>query len=404
MEIRPILSTLRRHKLTASLLTLQVALTCAIVCNTVFVTSLRMARMNLPSGLAENELVMIDSTDLAPGANPLVRHQEDLAALRDIPGVKSAAAVDALPFNGNDWSNGIQTKPNEPPHLGASAFNGTPEELQTLGLHLVAGRGFLPDEYIPEDSAHGSTGIDHVSATIVTRSLAEQLFPGESAIGKTVYVGAGPTTIVGIVGHLLRPSLNQPDSVERSMLFPMLPDSSDVTYVLRAVPQDRERILKTASDVLKKLDANRVLQNAQTFTQLRDHYFQSDRTMIGLLLASMLGLLFVTALGITGLANFWVQQRTRSIGIRRAIGATRGDILRYFQTENSLIVGGGVVLGVALALGLNLLLMQHYELPRLPLYYLPIGAAALWLLGQLAVLAPALRAAAVPPVEATRSV
>jgi putative ABC transport system permease protein len=57
-----------------------------------------------------------------------------------------------------------------------------------------------------------------------------------------------------------------------------------------------------------------------------------------------------------------------------------------------------------MAYGLNLLLMTHYELPRLPLYYLPIGALALWLLGQLAVLGPALRAAAVPPVVATRSV
>jgi putative ABC transport system permease protein len=142
----------------------------------------------------------------------------------------------------------------------------------------------------------------------------------------------------------------------------------------------------------------------KTYSQIRAQYFQRDTTMIGLLLASALGLLFVTALGITGLANFWVGQRTRCIGIRRAVGATRGDILRYFQTENFLIVTFGVVLGVLLAIGLNLLLMKHYELPRLPLWYLPVGAAVLWLLGQLAVLAPALRASNVPPVVATRSV
>jgi len=142
----------------------------------------------------------------------------------------------------------------------------------------------------------------------------------------------------------------------------------------------------------------------RTFSQIRAKFFQRDTTMVSLLLASAIGLLFVTALGITGLANFWVQQRTRTIGIRRAIGATRGDILRYFQTENFLIVGFGVLLGVLLAIGLNLLLMKHYELPRLPLWYLPVGAAALWLLGQLAVLAPALRASRVQPVVATRSV
>jgi putative ABC transport system permease protein len=90
--------------------------------------------------------------------------------------------------------------------------------------------------------------------------------------------------------------------------------------------------------------------------------------------------------------------------MRRALGATRGDILRYFQTENFLIVSAGVVLGAAFAYALNLFLMHRFELPHLPADYLLVGAMALWVLGQLAVLGPALRAAAVPPVVATRSV
>jgi putative ABC transport system permease protein len=126
--------------------------------------------------------------------------------------------------------------------------------------------------------------------------------------------------------------------------------------------------------------------------------------MADILIGVIAALLLVTALGIVGLASFWVAQRRRQIGIRRAVGATRADILLYFQTENFLIVTGGIALGIALAFALNLLLMTHYELPRLPLYYLPIGALVLWGLGQLAVLGPALRAAAVPPVVATRSV
>jgi len=122
-----------------------------------------------------------------------------------------------------------------------------------------------------------------------------------------------------------------------------------------------------------------------------------------MLVGVIFAMLMVTALGIVGLASFWVQQRRRQIGIRRAIGATRRDILHYFQTENFLIVGGGIALGMVLAFALNLVLMKHYELPRLPLYYLPAAALVLWTLGQLSVLGPALRAAAVPPVVATRS-
>ena len=126
--------------------------------------------------------------------------------------------------------------------------------------------------------------------------------------------------------------------------------------------------------------------------------------MAWLMVAVCVLLLVVTALGIVGLASFWVQQRTKQIGVRRALGATRSQILRYFQTENFLLATIGIALGMLGAFGLNQLLMQHYELPRLPLLYLPAGALVLWALGQLSVLGPALRAAAVPPAVATRSI
>jgi putative ABC transport system permease protein len=126
--------------------------------------------------------------------------------------------------------------------------------------------------------------------------------------------------------------------------------------------------------------------------------------MVWLLVAVCVALLVVTALGVVGLASFWVQQRTKQIGVRRALGATRGQILRYFQTENFLLATLGIVVGMLLAYGLNQLLMERYELNRLPLTYLPIGAVVLWLLGQIAVFWPARRAATVPPAVATRSV
>jgi putative ABC transport system permease protein len=212
--------------------------------------------------------------------------------------------------------------------------------------------------------------------------------------------------VVGIVDTLLRPRLREPAVDYDSMIWPQRPNENSVTYVLRSAPQDRDRVLAAAGTTLLKLDPDRIInpKNTRTYSQIRSAYFQRDTTMIGLLIASALGLLFVTALGITGLASFWVQQRTRTIGVRRALGATRSDILGYFQTENFLIVAFGIVPGIILAIAINLTLMRFYELPRLPFFYLPIGAVALWALGQLAVLHPALRAAAVPPVVATRTV
>jgi putative ABC transport system permease protein len=405
MTLRPIFSSLTRHKLTVLLLVLQVALTCGIVCNVAFMIADRVTQMSQRSGVAEDELVTIDSIDVDAHANPQVRHAEDLAALRGIAGVRSAMAVDALPFSGNDWTSSLNVQPDSDAGQAiASVYNGTPGELQTLGLQLVAGRDFLPGEFVPIDSAHDGAGLGVVSTAIVTRALADKLFPRGDALGKNIYPYSQPARIVGIVDHLLRPGPHEAGSNDDSALFPLLPDAAEVTYVMRTAPADRERVLQSAAAVLARIDGNRIVRQPQTFAQMRADYFHRDRTMVGMLLAAATALAFVTAVAIAGLAHFWVQQRRRTIGIRRAIGATRGDILRYFQTENFLIVSGGVVLGLLLAVLLNLLLMKHYELPRLPLFYLPVGALILWLLGQLAVLGPALRAAAVPPVVATRSV
>jgi len=409
MQLRPILSTLRRHKLTATLLTLQVAFTCAIVCNVAFMIANRVQRINVPTGIAENELSVIHSASIEKGGNPLAQHTTDLAALQAIYGVQSVVAVSySMPLNQANSSHGtcpskqaldraIQLNSTEGSGcVEPSVYDGTPGLIGTLGLRLVEGRDFQPGEYV-------SAGTPAVA--IITRALAQDLYPGKQALGQIMYDGDNYVRIVGIVDQLLRPSLHTPGVDDYSMIWPQRPDGSSVLYVLRSAPKDRQRVLKAAAATLLNVNPNRLIDphRMQTYTQIRAQYFQRDTTMISLLLASALGLLFVSALGISGLANFWVQQRTRSIGIRRMLGATRGDILRYFQTENFLIVGAGIALGLLLAVQLNLILMEHYELARLPLYYLPIAALVLGALGQLAVLDPALRAAAVPPVVATRS-
>jgi putative ABC transport system permease protein len=112
----------------------------------------------------------------------------------------------------------------------------------------------------------------------------------------------------------------------------------------------------------------------------------------------------VTGLGIVGLAWFSVTQRRKQIGTRRALGATRWDIVRYFMVENWLVTSAGLVIGLVGAVSLNWLLDTQYSVGRIPLWYLPIGMLALWALGQLAVLLPARRAANIPPALATRSV
>jgi putative ABC transport system permease protein len=145
-------------------------------------------------------------------------------------------------------------------------------------------------------------------------------------------------------------------------------------------------------------------QSVKSFADVRAEAYRADVGMAVLMGVVCLILIGVTAAGIVGLTSFWVGQRQRQIGVRRALGARKVDILHYFQTENLVIAGAGAVIGVLLAIGLNLWLMHHYEMDRLPVLYVIVGVVAVLTLGQAAVFAPARRASNVPPVVATRSV
>jgi putative ABC transport system permease protein len=156
-------------------------------------------------------------------------------------------------------------------------------------------------------------------------------------------------------------------------------------------------------EALFKVDRNRIVDGIRDFRAIRDDAFESDWAMAVLLSVIALALLAVTAFGIVGQASFWVTQRTKQIGTRRALGARRRDILRYFQTENALIATTGILVGSALAMVINGLLVKHLSFGQLPLAWLPAGAAIVLVLGQLAVLGPALRATRIAPAIATRT-
>ena len=408
MELRPILSTLMRHKIAALLIVLEIALSCAIVCNALFLINERLQRMKLPSGIAENELVRIQAGSLRQltqddALNKSVT-REYADVLRNVPGVKQVVAATQYPFGDNSSNSGVRlTSDQEVSTLNASVYLDEGNLLETFGLRLVAGRDFAPDEYQDMAVLEKSGDEGRVTGAIINRGMAEKLFPGQNAVGKVFYSwGDAPIPVVGVVENLARPNVSQPD--QYSMIFPIRQYNPGVQFMLRTDPARRAEVLKAGLAALERNDPSLLVVGQGLISDERAEFFQQDRSMAWLLVAVIAALLVVTALGIVGLASFWVQQRTKQIGVRRALGATRGQILRYFQTENFLLATVGIVLGMLLAYSINQLLMAKYELPRLPLYYLPIGALALWLLGQLAVFGPARRAAAVPPAVATRSV
>ena len=409
MDIRPILSTLMRHKTAASLIVLQIALACAIICNALFMIGDRMKEMREPSGIVVDELVRIQILPVGGDSDSEAQTRSDLEMLRNLPGVKSATTANQVPFVNSSWNSSVNLTPDqERPTLNASSYMGNEQFIDTFGLKLVAGRNFAPDEYLEYAAWSDPDNDATFSSAIITQAMADRLFPGETALGKAFYVGSEPIHVVGIVEHLVRPSRQGgPTAREYAMIYPIRA-TYDVgaQYILRTSPERRAEVMQAAIGALRANGPRRVIldKNTRTFSELRSDFYQQQRSMAWLLGIVCVALLLITALGIVGLASFWVQQRTKQIGVRRALGATRGQILRYFQTENFLLATIGIALGMLLAFAINQLLMGKYEMARLPLYYLPAGAVLLWTLGQLAVYAPARRAASVPPAVATRSV
>lgn len=404
MQVRPILTALRRHRLATVLIALEIALACAVLCNACFMIATRLAAMRITSGVDEASLATIQLTgyDSSQAADVDARA---LAALRGVPGIQSVALLNSIPFGMRRGTAGITTDAAGKHFGGVIEFYvGGPGSLRALGTRIVAGRAPQSDDFQPFSSLLPDSG-----QIQITQALAEHLWPGENPLGRQIWINKSHYRVVGVLQNLVRPDPTgwAQDQRHWSVFLPAQPGPYLTgSYLLRANPGVLPRVMRDALAAVAKALPDVVIDRADSHSvrELRHETFETDRVMTGMLVGVIAALLLVTALGIVGLASFWVAQRRKQIGIRRALGATRYDILSYFQTENFLIVSFGVVLGMLLAYGINLILMQHYELPRLPFWYLPIGALVLWLLGQFAVLAPALRAAAVPPVEATRSV
>jgi putative ABC transport system permease protein len=238
----------------------------------------------------------------------------------------------------------------------------------------------------------------------VTQSLADDLFGDEDALGKTVYWGSmEPSTIVGIIGHMHGSWVGW-DKLGNVAIQPGKPADTTNKYIIRVEPGMRDELMPVIEKKLGESNRQRVVKSVRTLQELAARSYRSDRGMAIILSVVISLLIGLTALVIVGLASFHVTQRTKQIGTRRALGARRVDIIRYFMLENWVITTAGALLGALLTVGVAYWLEVSFELQRLDWRYLPAGIVALWVLSSLAVLEPARRAASVPPAVATRSV
>lgn len=403
MGFGPMLSSLMRNKTGAILVALQIAVTLAIVINSLYIIMQRVEKMNRDPGIDVENVIVAYVRGFGDDFDVVDSITNDIDLIRSIPGVVTATVSNHVPLSGSGSGTGLRTVADETIQpVGTARYRWSEEGLEALGIELARGRNFYPEEV---DYIRLASNPPAPASVLVTQALADELFgEDEDALGKTVYWGSlEPSTIVGIIGHMHGSWVNW-DKLSNVVIQPGKPAYTTNKYIIRVEPGMRDELIPVIETRLGESNRQRVVKSVRSLEELAASSYRRDRGM-AIILSSVISLLIgLTALVIVGLSSFHVAQRTRQIGTRRALGARRVDIIKQFMLENWLITTAGAVLGAVLTVAVAFWMEVSFELPRLDWRYLPAGIVTLWILSSLAVLEPARRAASVPPAVATRSV
>lgn len=403
MKSRSVRFAVHRKKAGAILIAVQIAVTLAILSNAMALIVNRLSWSARSTGIDEANIFFIYATSVDEPTSLTALQSADLALLRSLAGVANAYSTNSFPLEGGGWSMDVSLKPDQKratTHI--SYYFGDEQALNTLGVKLIAGRNFTASEV----TDRGAGAVPSAAGLIVTRALAQRLFPDGQALGKSIYVDTkDPVPIIGVIDRLQGPFVAATGFLstftENSALAPFRPLSDSVTYVVRADPGRLDEAMKAAQNKLAAINGSRII-DITSMDQVRSKAYRSNRGLTLLLAAVAFILVAVTAFGMVGLTSYWVAERRRQIGIRRALGATRRAISRLFQRENLLIALSGAIAGMLSAVALNTWLISRFEMVRLDSAYVIGGGIAMLVLGQVAVLWPALRAARIPPALAMR--
>lgn len=400
MELGPILRALLRNKTRFFLISLEVALTLGIIVNCINMMQDLRAKMDRPTGIAESEILIVRSSLFAPefreeGYRENSR-KADLALLRALPGVKSADSLDQVPLSGSGNSSGFKPLHSKMETLPCNIFTTGVDGVATLGVRLIQGRNFVASDIHKADSKN----------VIITKTYADLLFPDGNALGQLIQgrEPENPHTIVGIMEHM-HGSWPNWRHLNNVMLRPGEPGSLNWghRYMVRIEASQLSSLIPVIEKDLLAANNGRNLE-LQPLAEIKARSYEAN-VAIGKMLAAVIALLlFVTALGIVGITSFSVTERTHHIGTRRALGARRLDILRYFLTENWAITTIGLILGLGITYGLNYALVQYLDGVKLQPRLVVMAVIGMWLVGQAATFLPAWKGARTSPAIATRNV
>lgn len=403
MPIGPIVRAMTRNKTRFVLIVLEIAITLAIVTNCVQLILRERSNMQRLSGFDDANLVWVRSRTFGAEfqENDVVTAtvRSDLRALEAMPGVRAVANTNFLPWQGGGSSNVVVTPGGNPDGYRTQVYGTSAGIFETLNTPVTEGRGFEDGDFAYIGQEGGNPTV-----VVISRALAKLMWGDASPLGKIITNtdGSNAVTVVGVIDQFYNP-YGWP--IHEYVVF--FPGSSGgargASYLVRTEPGAMSSFANDYEKVMVGVNPNRVFQT-RTVLEIRDQFFAGGRLLVKAMTGVIIVLVFVTALGIVGITSLSVSERTRQIGTRRALGATRAQIMQHFLLENWLVTTAGILLGVLATYGLNVVLVNNVDDARLQWPLVLVGVLLLWVIGLLATIPPALRGIRISPAIATRSV
>lgn len=340
--------------------------------------------------------VLTLNVSLPAGRYPSPESRQDFFArafrtLEVLPEIEDAGAAVVTPLTGNNWTASFE-RPEQPvargeraPEVGWQAASGG--YFKALDIPLRAGRLFAPGDASPAPPV-----------VIISEEIARRFFPNESPIGKRVRGGDGTLEIVGVVGDIRRASLT--DKPRADMYFPFERSPEASTTLFLQTTGDPVLALPAVRTALRSLEPNLVTYGVRTLDEVAAASAALTRLAMRLLAGFAAVALALAAIGIYGVMAYSVRRRTREIGTRVALGASRGDIVRLVMRQGAGItligLAVGLVAGLAAARSLSAVL---YDVPPSDPLALAFAAAVLGATALAACYVPAYRAARIDPAR-----
>lgn len=402
MELRPILLSLKQRKAFSTLIIIQVAITLSVMTISTLLTRATLKEWNLPSGLSQDNIIAVYPQIFDETLNLKETVNDDLYKLSKLPGVVSVTTTDQVPFSAERLNEVLLEDKEDAQTFQTSVFDLNESGLEVLGLELLAGRSFAPTDIVYNESSS-----EVVPAVVmISQQMAEALFAKENAVGRSLYLekGQAPVQIIGVYSNFMNGErLNWLGQSYRSIIRPRVNyiDGVDPNYLIRVEPGKTDAFLETIRNELYQING-RYIQQVEFLkrTQKRMYDGRGSRALLMLFISFIL--LTITGLGISGLISFLVARQRKQIGIRRALGAKRFEIIRYYLIENSIITFIGLALGVALSITLLILLAGNTNQQIFHVGWMITITAFIWLISLVSALSPAMKASKVAPAIVTR--